>query len=62
MVVISSETVARDLLDKRSAIYSDRPVIRTSEMYALLIVIHPVLDVLPGQSWIRLQHCAPSVW
>ncbi|OJA17138.1 hypothetical protein AZE42_05090 [Rhizopogon vesiculosus] len=35
MVVINSETVARELLDKRSAIYSDRPVIRTSQLSGL---------------------------
>ncbi|OAX43366.1 cytochrome P450 [Rhizopogon vinicolor AM-OR11-026] len=35
MVVISSETIARELLDKRSAIYSDRPVFRTSELAGL---------------------------
>ncbi|KAJ8592746.1 cytochrome P450 [Rhizopogon salebrosus TDB-379] len=32
MIIISSESVARELLDKRSAIYSDRPVIRTNEL------------------------------
>jgi len=32
MVIINSEAVARELLDKRSAIYSDRPVIRTGEL------------------------------
>ncbi|OAX42469.1 cytochrome P450 [Rhizopogon vinicolor AM-OR11-026] len=35
MVVLNSETVARELLDKRSAIYSDRPVIRTSQLSGL---------------------------
>ena len=43
MIIINSETVARELLDKRSAIYSDRPVFRTSELYA---IIHLVLDIL----------------
>jgi hypothetical protein len=37
MIIISSESVARELLDKRSAIYSDRPVIRTNELYVLLV-------------------------
>ncbi|OJA18086.1 hypothetical protein AZE42_04180 [Rhizopogon vesiculosus] len=46
MVVISSETIARELLDKRSAIYSDRPVFRTSELYA---IIHLVLDLLTSR-------------
>ncbi|OJA16754.1 hypothetical protein AZE42_12640 [Rhizopogon vesiculosus] len=32
MIIINSETVARELLDKRSAIYSDRPVVRTNEL------------------------------
>jgi len=32
MIIINSETVARELLGKRSAIYSDRPVIRTNEL------------------------------
>ncbi|KAJ8591656.1 cytochrome P450, partial [Rhizopogon salebrosus TDB-379] len=32
MIVLNSETVARELLDKRSAIYSDRPVVRTNDL------------------------------
>ncbi|OAX31860.1 hypothetical protein K503DRAFT_676534, partial [Rhizopogon vinicolor AM-OR11-026] len=32
IIIINSETVARELLNKRSAIYSDRPVIRTNEL------------------------------
>jgi hypothetical protein len=35
MIVLNSETVARELLDKRSAIYSDRPVVRTNDLYVL---------------------------
>ncbi|KAG1742276.1 cytochrome P450 [Suillus paluster] len=35
LVVINSENIARELLDKRSAIYSDRPVIRTNELAGL---------------------------
>ncbi|KAG1893639.1 cytochrome P450 [Suillus fuscotomentosus] len=35
MIIINSESIARELLDKRSAIYSDRPVIPTSEMAGL---------------------------
>ncbi|KAG1723718.1 cytochrome P450 [Suillus paluster] len=34
-ITINSETIARELLDKRSAIYSDRPVIRTNELSGL---------------------------
>ena len=37
MVVINSEAVARELLDKRSAIYSDRPALPTNELYVLLV-------------------------
>jgi len=33
IVIISSLQVARDLLDKRSAIYSDRPQLRMNEEY-----------------------------
>jgi hypothetical protein len=36
MIIINSESIARELLDKRSAIYSDRPVIPTNEMFVLL--------------------------
>ncbi|KAG1726305.1 cytochrome P450 [Suillus lakei] len=35
LIIINSETIARELLDKRSAIYSDRPVIRTNELFGL---------------------------
>ncbi|KAG2032253.1 cytochrome P450, partial [Suillus americanus] len=35
LIIINSETVARDLLDKRSANYSTRPVIRTNELAGL---------------------------
>ncbi|KAG1876688.1 cytochrome P450 [Suillus subalutaceus] len=34
-IIINSETVARELLDKRSANYSTRPVIRTNELAGL---------------------------
>ncbi|OJA17244.1 hypothetical protein AZE42_11545 [Rhizopogon vesiculosus] len=44
MIIINSETVARELLDKRSAIYSDRPVIRAIEL----------------QNWQGFQYCIPS--
>jgi cytochrome P450 len=32
MIIINSETIARELLDKRSANYSTRPIIRTNEL------------------------------
>ncbi|KAG2148907.1 cytochrome P450 [Suillus clintonianus] len=35
MIIISSEAIARELLDRRSAIYSSRPVIPTNEMTGL---------------------------
>ncbi|KAG2337203.1 cytochrome P450 [Suillus weaverae] len=35
LIIINSETTARELLDKRSNIYSDRPVIRTNELAGL---------------------------
>ncbi|KAG1782160.1 cytochrome P450 [Suillus placidus] len=35
MIIINSESIARELLDKRSAIYSDRPVIPTNEIAGL---------------------------
>ncbi|KAG2155266.1 cytochrome P450 [Suillus bovinus] len=35
MIIINSESIARELLDKRSAIYSDRPVIPTNEISGL---------------------------
>ncbi|KAG1771066.1 cytochrome P450 [Suillus placidus] len=33
LIIINSETIARELLDKRSANYSTRPVIRTNEFW-----------------------------
>ncbi|KAG1780981.1 cytochrome P450 [Suillus placidus] len=35
LIIINSETIARELLDKRSANYSTRPVFRTSELAGL---------------------------
>ncbi|KAG2060438.1 cytochrome P450 [Suillus hirtellus] len=35
LIIINSETVARELLDRRSATYSTRPVIRTNELAGL---------------------------
>jgi hypothetical protein len=43
MIIINSEAVARELLDKRSIIYSDRPVIATNESYVSLVIIQSVL-------------------
>jgi len=36
LIIINSESVARELLERRSAIYSDRPVVGTSDMYVNL--------------------------
>jgi cytochrome P450 len=35
LIIINSETIARELLDKRSANYSSRPIIRTNELAGL---------------------------
>ncbi|KAG2337682.1 cytochrome P450 [Suillus weaverae] len=35
LIIINSETIARELLDKRSANYSTRPIIRTNELAGL---------------------------
>ncbi|KAG2068900.1 cytochrome P450 [Suillus decipiens] len=35
LIIINSETIARELLDKRSANYSSRPVIRTNQLAGL---------------------------
>jgi len=63
MVIINSEAVARELLDKRSAIYSDRMAVPTNELYVLLVIeVHPaVIDLLMRQSWSGFQYCVPSV-
>ncbi|KAG1748085.1 cytochrome P450 [Suillus lakei] len=48
MIIINSESIARELLDKRSAVYSDRPVIPTNEIAGL--AFNTVL--LPyGETW-----------
>jgi hypothetical protein len=62
LIVIKSETIARELLDKRSADYSSRPVIRTNELYALSVFIQSVLYQLMMQDWTGFQYFAPSVW
>jgi len=63
MIVINSDSVARELLNKRSAIYSDRPVIHTTELYVLLvIVIFSDIDRLARQVWTVFQYWTPSVW
>jgi hypothetical protein len=62
LIIINSETIARELLDKRSANYSSRPVIRTNELYVLLVFIQSVLHPLTMQGWTGFQYCAPSVW
>ncbi|KAG1805432.1 uncharacterized protein BJ212DRAFT_1215246, partial [Suillus subaureus] len=35
MIIINSESITQELLDKHSAIYSDRPIIPTNEMAGL---------------------------
>jgi len=35
IIILSSMQIAQDLLDKRSAIYSDRPVVRTNEEFGI---------------------------
>jgi hypothetical protein len=61
-MIINSESVARELMDKRSAIYSDRPVVRTNELYVLLVIIQQDLDLLTRQDWNGFQYYIPSVW
>jgi hypothetical protein len=62
MIIINSETIARELLDKRSANYSTRPIIRTNELCVLPVCIHFVLRQLMMQIWNGFQYCIPSVW
>jgi hypothetical protein len=62
LIIISSETIARELLDKRSANYSSRPVIRTNQLYTLPLFIQSVLHPLTMQVWTGFQYYAPSVW
>ena len=47
MVIINSETVARELLEKRSVIYSDRPVIPTNDLY-----VAPVIELSVSSSYL----------
>ncbi|KAG1792684.1 cytochrome P450 [Suillus plorans] len=62
LIIINSETIARELLDRRSGTYFTRPVIRTNELYILPGFIHFVLYQLKMQSWRVFQSCIPSVW
>ncbi|KAG2063719.1 hypothetical protein BDR04DRAFT_1037237, partial [Suillus decipiens] len=59
LIVIKSETIAWELLDKHSADYSSCPVIHTNELYALSVFIQSVLYqlMMPG-----FQYFAPSIW
>lgn len=50
LIIVSSHTVASDLLDKRSAIYSDRP---TLEMSGVLVGYDKTLAMLPYGNTMR---------
>ncbi|KAG2069067.1 cytochrome P450, partial [Suillus decipiens] len=52
VLVINSQHVARALLDKRSAIYSDRPYIATLEPCVLLIFTYSI-NLMFRQMWLR---------
>jgi hypothetical protein len=62
LIIINSEAIARELLDKRSANYSTRPDIRTNELYALPVIIQFALHPLTMQIWTVFQYCVPSIW
>jgi len=63
MIVINSDAIARELLNKRSATYSDCPIIHTTELYVLLvIIIFSDIDRLARQVWTVFQYWTPSVW
>lgn len=38
IIVINSKKIAKDLLDHRSSIYSDRPYLATKEPYVLFFI------------------------
>jgi hypothetical protein len=62
LIIINSETIAQELLEKRSANYSSRPVFRTNELYALPVFIQFVFHPLMTQSWTGFHYCNTSVW
>ena len=43
VVVLNTASAAKDLLEKRAAIYSDRSVLPIHEMYVLEFLIHRVI-------------------
>ena len=47
-VIVNSAKIARDLLEKRGSIYSDRPVVPALELYVLFSSIH---DSLSQKRW-----------
>ncbi|KAG2060354.1 hypothetical protein BDR06DRAFT_948502 [Suillus hirtellus] len=61
LIIINSETIAQELLEKRSADCSTRPVIRTNELYALPVFIHFVFHPLIMQSWTGFHYWSASV-
>ena len=61
MIVINSDSIARELLNKRSAIYSDRPVVYTTELYVLLVIVIDI-DRFARQVCTVFQYWTPSVW
>ncbi|KAG2151674.1 uncharacterized protein EDB93DRAFT_1083127 [Suillus bovinus] len=54
LIVINSEVIAQELLDRRSAKYSTRPIFRTNELY---VFIQSVLHQLIMQIWTGFQYC-----
>ncbi|KAG2080713.1 uncharacterized protein F5147DRAFT_591345 [Suillus discolor] len=61
MIIINSETIAQELLEKCSVNYSTRPVLCTNELYVLSVFIQFVLHPLTIQSWTGFQFCDASV-
>jgi hypothetical protein len=67
IVVLNSAEAAKDLLEKRSAIYSDRPVLPILEMCVVDYFTHGVLahnnqdrmGVVPASCIIKRQLLAP---
>ncbi|KAF9043024.1 putative monooxygenase [Panaeolus papilionaceus] len=65
IIVINSRNVARDLLDRRSNMYSDRPRLEIISMYALVgwdksLVLLPYGDEWRQQRKLIVQDLAPS--
>jgi hypothetical protein len=62
-VVLNSEKVARALLDQRSTLYSDRPVIPTHTLYdpRFPFVATWLTERSQGSAWILVRSCYPTV-